>query len=63
MVEIWKERLTNQARTMIKKSLFSNFEIFEIHQRLNGELCQQDSNTVTKMLNSKNQEPSNRIET
>ena len=71
MIEIWEEctrfqtsqRLADQARMMIKKGLLSGLEILEIHPQINRETCQQDLNTVTKMLNAEKQELSYWIET
>ena len=62
MIEIWQEcarfqtsqRLDDQVRTIIKKGWFSDFEILEIHQKMNNE---QDSNTApdTSSINNENQ--------
>ena len=64
MIEIWLEcasfhttsqRLSDQVRTMIiKKGWFSDFEILEIHQKINN---QQGSNTVldTSIINKQKQ--------
>ena len=54
MIEIWQEcasfqttsqRLADQVRTIIKKGWFSDFEILEIHQKINNE---QESNYNTR---------------
>ena len=69
--EIWEEctrfqtksqRLADQVKTIIKKGWFSDLEIFEIHQKINRESKQQDSNTITDTPNTEKQEHSNRNE-
>ena len=57
------QRLADQARTMIKKGWFSDFEILEIHQQINRESSPQDFNRIIKTLNTEKQKPSNRPET
>ena len=56
-IEIWQEgssfqttiqRFADQVRTIIKKGWFSDFEILEIHQKINNQL---GSNTVPETLN------------
>ena len=68
MIEIWQEwsnfqttslRITDQVRTMIKKGLFSDREIIEIHQKINN---QRGNNTVPVTSNINKQKQSNRNE-
>ena len=56
------QRLVDQVRTRIKKTWFSDLEIFEIHQQINRESSQQDSNTIIKILNTEKEESSDRTE-
>ena len=53
MMEIWQElsnfqttsqRLADQVRTIIKKILFSDLEIIEMHQKINDQ--QSSNNTL-----------------
>ena len=57
MIEIWQEcsnfqttsqRLADQVGTIIKKGLFSDLEVIEIHQKINN---QQGDNTVPDASN------------
>ena len=48
---------------IIKQGWFSDIEILKIHQQINRETSQLDSNTVTKTLNTEKQKLSNWIET
>ena len=68
MIEIWLEcasvqtatqRLADQVRTIIKKGLFFDLEILEIHQKINDV---QDSNTVpgTSRINKQKQPNKNK---
>ena len=68
MIEIWQEcsnfqtisqRFADQVRTIIKKGLFSDLEIIEIHQKINN---QQDNNTLPETSNINKQKQSNRNE-
>ena len=68
MIEIWQEctsflaisqSLTDQVRTIKKKSWFSDLEILEIHQKINNE---QDSNTISDTPSIDKQEQSKRNE-
>ena len=67
MIEIWKEcakfqttsqRLTNQVRTIIQKSLFSDLELHEIHQKTH----KQNYNTVPDTSSGVKQKQSNEKE-
>ena len=71
-IEIWEEcarfqttspRLAAQVRTIIKKIWFSDLEILEIHQKVNRESKQRNTNTKLDTPNTKKQEQSNRNET
>ena len=61
-IEIWQEysnfqtsqRLADHLRTIIKKGWFSDFEIMEIHQKINN---QQSSNTVPDTSKNKQKPP------
>ena len=46
------QRLPDQVRKMIKKDWFSDLQLFEIHQKINRESKQQDSNTIIDTLNT-----------
>ena len=68
MIEIWQEcsnfqttslRLADQVRTMIEKSWFSDFEIIEIHQKINDL---KGNNTVPDTTNINKQKTLNRNE-
>ena len=64
MINIWGEfyrfktsqRLAGQAWMIIKQGWFSDLEILEIHQQINGETCQQYPNTIIETLNTEEQE-------
>ena len=67
MIEIWQEcakfqtfneRLTDQVRTIIKKSWFSDLELLEIHQRTH----KQNYNTVSDSTSGVKQKQSNEKE-
>ena len=52
-----------QVRTIIKKIWFSDLEILEIHQKVNRESRQRNTNTILGPPNTKKQEQLNRNET
>ena len=49
---LFLHRPSDQVKTIIKKGWFSELEILEIHKLMIREACQQDPNTVTKILNA-----------
>ena len=69
MMEIWQElsnfqttsqRLADQIRTMMKKGLFSELEIIEIHQKINDQ--EKSNNTLPGTSNINNQKRPIQIE-
>ena len=56
------QRLADQVRVIIKKGWFSDLEIFEIHQKINQESKQQDTNTRIDTPKTEKQEHSNQNE-
>ena len=56
------QRLADQTKMILKKAWFSDLKIPEIRRQVYSEEYEQDRLTKLETLNTKKQEPSNRIE-
>ena len=71
MIDIWTEpsnfnyssTFFYQSWVILKKRLFSHFEILYIFEEVNNEEYRQDPTTQNKKLNLEKQEPTKRSET